>query len=102
MEMKFYWNNNGHMFQMAAIPVYGKIPLKILYPGTRGMITNTWYVASGTPSHYSLFKLWSWVDLDLFFGKVKFWNLSFYIEKCHSDGFFENFAACDLEIGWYT
>ena len=40
MEMEFYWNNNGHMSKMAAIPVYGKIPLKILYPGTRGMITR--------------------------------------------------------------
>ena len=35
-------------------------------------------------------------------GKFKFVNISFYIEKWHSDGFFENFAACDLEIGWYT
>ena len=40
MEIKFYWNNNGHMSKMAAIPVYGKISLKILYPGTRGMITR--------------------------------------------------------------
>ena len=40
MEMKFYWNNDGHMSKMATIPVYGKIPLKILYHGTRGMITR--------------------------------------------------------------
>ena len=32
MEMKFYWNNNSHLTKMAAIPVYGKIPLKIVYP----------------------------------------------------------------------
>ena len=25
MEIKFYWNNNGHMTKMAAIPVYGKV-----------------------------------------------------------------------------
>ena len=40
MEIEFYWNNNGHMSKMAAIPVYGKNPLKINSPGTRGMITR--------------------------------------------------------------
>ena len=28
-----------------------------------------------------MFKLLPWVDLDLFFGKVKLCNLGFYIEK---------------------
>ena len=41
MEMNFYWNNNSNVVtKMATIPVYGKIPLKILYPGTRKMITR--------------------------------------------------------------
>ena len=44
---------------------------------------ETWYVASGTPAHYSLFKWWPWVD-DLFNGKVKFGNLS---------------EACDMKVG---
>ena len=46
------------------------------------------YVASGTTAHHNLFKLLLWVDLDLFFGKVKFCNSGFYKEKCDSDGFF--------------
>ena len=46
------------------------------------------YVASGTTAHHNLFKLLLWVDLDLFFGKVKFNNSGFYKEKCDSDGFF--------------
>ena len=61
MEMKFSWNNNRHMSKMAAIKVYGKILLKIVYPrNQRNDYKDTCYVASGTPSHQSLFKLWPW------------------------------------------
>ena len=70
MKMKFYWNNNGHITKMAAIPVYGKIHFKILYPG----YNDTLYVASGTPAHHNLFKLWPWVDLDLFLARSNFWT----------------------------
>ena len=51
---------------------------------------KTWYVASRTTAYHSLFKLLTSVDLDLFYGKVKFWNLVFYIEQCDKDGFFGN------------
>ena len=34
-----------------------------------------------TPAHHSLYKWWSWVDLDLFYGKVKFNNKGFSIGK---------------------
>ena len=30
----------------------------------------------------------NWVDLDIFYSKVKFCNLGFYIGKCDTDGFF--------------
>ena len=79
----------GHMIKMAPKPIHGKF--------LRNCWTNfheTWYVAFWTPAYPSFFKWWPWVDLDLFYGKVKFGNISFYIEKCHSDGFFENFAPC--------
>ena len=36
-----------------------------------------WYVALGMPVHYSFFKLWSWVDLDLLYVKVQFFHLGF-------------------------
>ena len=42
---------------------------------------KTWYVALGTPAHYSLFKWWPWVDLDLIYGWVKFGKLGFSIGK---------------------
>ena len=58
---------------------------------------ETWYVALGTPAHHSLFKWWPWVDLDLFYGKVKFGNLGFSIGKSENCWFFRTFAACDLK-----
>ena len=51
------------------------------------------YVASLTPAYQSLFKFRPCVDLDLFFVKVKFCNLGFYVEKCDGDGFFGNFCS---------
>ena len=54
---------------------------------------KTFYVASGTKAHHIFFKLLPWVDLDLFFDKVKFCNLGSYIEKCDSDGFFLEIMA---------
>ena len=57
------------------------------------------YVASGTPAHHSLFKLWAWVDLDLFYGKNKFGNLGFSIEKLNTVDFSETIEACDLKVG---
>ena len=54
---------------------------------------ETWYVASGTPAHHSLFKWWPWSDLDLFYGKVKFGNLGFSIGKSENSGFFRNYCS---------
>ena len=51
------------------------------------------YVASGKMAHHSLFKLLPWVDLDLFFGKVRFCNLGLYIENFDSDGFCGNYCS---------
>ena len=66
---------------MLAMPIHGKNATKI-FSRTGGPISMKLYVASGTTAHNSLFKLWPWVNLDLFYGKVKFWNLSFYLQKC--------------------
>ena len=53
--MKIYLYDAGHMTKMAAMPVYGKNPLKIF--GTSEPIsTKLMYVALGTPAHHSLFK----------------------------------------------
>ena len=42
---------------------------------------ETWYAASGARVLPSLFKWWPWVDLDLFYGKVKFGPLCFCMGK---------------------
>ena len=47
----------GHMTKMAATPIYGKNPSNILLlQNRRADFHETWYVASGTPAHHSLFK----------------------------------------------
>ena len=57
---------------------------------------ETWYVASSAQVLPSLFKWWSWVDLDLFYGKVKFGPLCICMEKRSHNRFFRN--CCSL---WY-
>ena len=89
---KFCSRHVGHMTKMAAMPIYGKNPSKIFFPRNRWPIFHqTWYVASGTPAHHSLFKWWPWVDLDLFYGMVKFCNLGFSIGKSENSGFCRNY-----------
>ena len=76
---KFCSRHPGHMTTMAATPTYGKNPSKIFFSGNwQADFHETWYVASGTPAHHSLFKWWPWSDLDLFYGTVKF---GFYRKK---------------------
>ena len=99
--MKIYWHDAGHMTKMAAMPIYGKNPSKIFFSGTGGPISKKpWSVALVTPAHHGLFKWWSWVDLDLFYGKVKFGNLGFSIEKRENFWFFRTIAACDPDTYW--
>ena len=61
---------------------------------------QTWYVASGTPAHHSLFKWWPWVDLDLFYGKVEFGNLDFSIGKRWKRLIFQNICSLWPETNW--
>ena len=63
------------------IYMYGKNPSKNLLQNLRTDYHETMNVASGTPVYHSLFKWWPWVDLDLFYGKVKVDNLGFSIVK---------------------
>ena len=67
----------GHITKMAATPIYGKNPSKSSSREPGADFHETWYIASGTPAHHSLFELGPWSDLDLFYGKVKFGNLGF-------------------------
>ena len=60
---------------------------------------KTWYVASRTTSHHmKLIKSLPTVDLDLFYGKVKFCNLVFYIKNVIRLDSLEIIIAFDLEF----
>ena len=39
MEMEIYLYDAGHITKMAAMPIYGKIPLRIFFPGINEMIS---------------------------------------------------------------
>ena len=57
---------------MAAMPIYGKNLKKNVFSETqKADDLETWYAASGSRVLPYLFKWWPWVDLDLFYGKVK-------------------------------
>ena len=58
---------------------------------------ETWYAASGAQVLPSLFKLCPWVDLDLFYGKVKYGPLCFCMEKGKTMDFSETIVVCDLK-----
>ena len=68
------------MTKMAAMPIYGK-NFKNLLQNQKSYDLETWHVALGTQALQSLYKWWPWVDLDLFYGKVKFGPLCFYMGK---------------------
>ena len=48
-------NNPGHMIKMAAMPIYGKNPSKILNQWTD--FNETWHEASGTEVLQCVYKL---------------------------------------------
>ena len=66
---------------------------KNLLQNWRADFHETWYVASGTAAHHSLFKWRSSSDLDLFYGQVKIGNLGFSIGKSENRGFFRNHCS---------
>ena len=67
------------MTKIAAMPIYGK-KLKNLQ-NQKLYDFETWYAALGAQVLPSLFKWWHWVDLDLFYGEVKFGPLCFCMGK---------------------
>ena len=57
----------------------------------KNLLRNKWtretlYAALGTLFHHSMFKWWPWVDLDLFYDKVKFCNIGFSVGKSEESG----------------
>ena len=63
---------------------------------------ETWYAASGGRLLPSLFKCWPWIDLDLFYGKVKFGPLCFCMGKGKAMDFSETIVVYDIKVGRYS
>ena len=59
---------------------------------------ETWYAVLWTRVLPSLFKWWPWVDLDLFYGKVKFGPLCFWMGKVKTKDFSETIVVYDLKL----
>ena len=66
---------------MAAMPIYDINLKNLLFWNQKADGLESWYVASGAQVVPSLFKWWPWVDINLFYGKVKFGPLCFCMGK---------------------
>ena len=61
---------------------------------------ETWHVALGTQALQSLYKWWPWVDLDLFYGKVKSGHLYVWMGKTVIKSFNGGKLAAKDYIDW--
>ena len=61
---------------------------------------ETWHVALGTQGLRSLFKWWPWVDLDLYYGKVKLGHLYVWMRKTVIKSFNGGKLAAKDYIDW--
>ena len=59
---------------------------------------ETWYAALVTQALPNLFKWWPLVDHDLFYNKIKFNNLGFWMGKRQAVDFSEAVVACDIKV----
>ena len=105
--MEFPWdggtkvcsNDPSHMTKMATMPIYGQTLKKSSSPEPKDWWpwNLVWYAALGARVLPSLFKWWPLVDLDLFYGKVKFGPLCFCMGKKVNNGFFRNYCRLWFE-----
>ena len=73
------------MTKTAAVSIYGKTLTNPLLRNHLAAL-KSWYVSYGETVFKSLYKWWTWVDLDLFDGKLKVFPLGFCkenVEKVH-------------------
>ena len=79
-ETKVCSNGPGHMTKMADMLIYGKNFKNLLW-NQKADDLESWCATSGARVLPSLLKWSPWVDLDLFYGKVKFGPLCFCMGK---------------------
>ena len=61
--------------RLPPFPYMVKTFKNLLLQNQKSYDLETWHVALGTQALQSLYKWWPWVDLDLFYGKVKLGRL---------------------------
>ena len=89
------------MTKMAAMPIYGKNPLKNFFPGISGKISmKRGMQHQGLRPIIVCSNYYPGLTFTYFLARSNF-ATGFCIEKIDS-GEFEIIAACDLEIGWYA
>ena len=88
------------MAKVATMPIYGKNIKKksILLRNQMANDRETWYATFGAQVLPSLLKWWPWVDLYLFYSKVKFGPLRFVWEKGKTMDFSETIVVYDLKL----
>ena len=91
---------NGHMTKMAAMPIYCKTFKNLLLQNQKSYDLETWHVALGTQALQNLYKWWPWVNLDLFYGKVKLGHLYVWMGKTVIKSFNEGKLAAKDYIDW--
>ena len=99
-EMKFWWHDAGHMTKMAAMPIYGKNPLKVFFSGTGRPISmklGMWH--RGLQSIIICSNDDLWVTLTYFTARSNLVTYAFLWEKVKTVDFSETIAACDLKVG---
>ena len=78
---------------MAAMPIYYKNLKKSSTPEPIDRCVEIWYVAFCAQVLTGLFKLLPWVDLDLFYAKVKFDYIGFCMGKSENYVLFGNYCS---------
>ena len=82
------------MTKMAATPLHGKNPSKILFSGT---FHETWYEALGTQAHHSCSNDEPRATLTFFTARLNLVTYAYLWEKVKTVDFSETIAASDLK-----
>ena len=88
------------MTNMATMPIYAKNLKNLLFQNQLIDDLETWYVALSMGVLPRSFKLWPWIDLDLFYIKVKFGYIGFCMGE--SEFFFLHSAKWVNEVEWVS
>ena len=81
-------------------PYMVKTLKKLLLWNQKADDLESWYAALGTRVLPNLFKWCPWVDVDIFFGKVKFGPICFVWKKVKTMDFFRNYCSLWYKSWW--